>query len=110
LKKTFYPNAPAWSWGVSYSTENGVPKSKSRVEKISLHSMPLVESKVTLNARIDNIAQNIVNKGDKIYAIKYLFDGKTFEHFVFVNPATGKVNLKGNIFGLEFRVYTGKIE
>lgn len=50
---------------------------------------------------INTIATEYIQTGDQIYALKFIFEGKTHEYFIFCDSQTQHVVNYGNIFGLK---------
>lgn len=86
-------------WLMAYqSNEN------SQLEEISyvrLDIQPIRETKSELKKMAKTISEEYVHAGDEVYVINYVFNLQKHVHYVFINPTSKKVLLKGNIFGIE---------
>lgn len=98
VKKNFNDLIP-FSWSV-WSSEmiNNVPVGKT---KIHFSIGTLFESPNELKMMEKTIAEEYVCTGDEVYAIHFVVGLIKHIHYVFINPNTHKVLLKGNLFGLE---------
>ncbi len=96
VRKNFKDLVPlGWSMLIP-STQNEGDKSS-----ISYHVDSVRESKSELKSMINTISSDYVHTGDEVYVIEFVENLQKHEHFVFINPETKKVLLKGNIFGVE---------
>ena len=50
------------------------------------------------------IANEYIRPGDRIYLLRFVCDGKTFEQYVFIHPDTKEVVTQGNVFGFDIKV------
>ncbi len=57
--------------------------------------------KSEIKEMINTISEEYIHIGDEVFAIDYVIELQKFRHYVFINPTTKKVLLKGNIFGIE---------
>jgi hypothetical protein len=106
VRKNFKDLVPlGWSMMIP-SAQNEGDKSS-----ISYHIDFVRESKSELKAMIDTISRDHVNIGDEVYVIEFVENLQKHEHYVFINPNTKNILLKGNIFGVEIpRAHVAYIE
>ncbi|RNC66062.1 hypothetical protein [Proteiniphilum sp. X52] len=85
-------------WLMSYPDKNGHLKETSYVR---LDIQPIRETKSELKKMAKTISEEYIHPGDEVYMVSYVFNLQKHVHYIFINPTTKKVLLKGNIFGIE---------
>jgi hypothetical protein len=75
----------------------------SSAEFFTENPLPILGKK-TIRNMINTISEEYVHIGDEVYAIDYVVELQKHRHYIFVNPTTKKVLLKGNIFGIEIPI------
>ncbi|HBG39843.1 MAG TPA: hypothetical protein DDW85_00345 [Porphyromonadaceae bacterium] len=89
------------SWSISSHT---TPERKSVMSSIRFEVQLIHETPSELRKMRETIFKEYVNLNDEVYAIKYVINLQEHIHYVFINPHTKKVQLKGNIFGIEIPI------
>lgn len=60
--------------------------------------------KSRIKEMINTISEEYIHIGDEVFAIDYVVELQKRRHYIFINPTTKKVLLKGNIFGIEIPI------
>ena len=71
---------------------------------VRLDLQQIHESKSELKKMVKTISEEYVHVGDEVYQINYVFNLQKHVHYIFINPKSKKVLLKGNIFGIEIPI------
>lgn len=89
-------------WLMSYqSNEN---RQLEEMSYVRLDLQPIRETKSELKKMAKTISEEYVHVGDEVYQINYVFNLQKHVHYIFINPKSKKVLLKGNIFGIEIPI------
>ena len=99
LLKKNYSYGPLWAVGTSTRRENGKWESE-----IQLY--PATESEFSLfdemkKDAIETVSNEYARPGDKIYLLRFTYNLKTVEQYMFVHPDTKEVVTEGSIFELD---------
>ncbi|MDR3267198.1 MAG: hypothetical protein LBT24_06495 [Tannerella sp.] len=95
LKKNYDRSIPKWGTAISYQSNGGVNKLSIKLE----HEPGASFAKSQIKDLVNTVSNEFIHTGDKIYALKFVFEGKTHEYFIFIEPQTKKVVTFGNVFG-----------
>lgn len=97
LRKNFDSQMPKLIFNVS-NQKDGIKKESW----ITLEKDPMSDS-YKIKDVVNTLSTDYIQTGDKIYALKFILEGKTHEYFIFCNAQTQYVVTYGNIFGAELR-------
>lgn len=97
-RRNFGKEAAKWGYvrGMGDTSDKGFEYHvRLTIDAINDKDKPLADEFVS------TLINEYIQKGDEVYKIKFVYGPKTYEHYVFVNPKTHKVLLKGNMFGMD---------
>lgn len=89
-------------WITSY--RNNVGQQLGESSAVWMNMQPILEAKSELRSMAKTVSEEYINIGDEVYKINYVYKLQKHAHYVFINPETKKVLLKGNIFGIDIPV------
>lgn len=98
VRKNFDDLIPI-GWSISYQSDKNEQSEKTSC--VRLHIDSIRESKSELKKMIKTISEEYIQRGDEVYMVNYVFNLQRHFHYIFINPKSKKVLLKGNIFGIE---------
>lgn len=102
VKKNFDENIGiGWSTVFYRSNDDISENIPSSARFFTEHPLQILGKK-TIRNMINTISEEYIHIGDEIFAIDYVIELQKHRHYIFINPTTKKVLLKGNIFGFEF--------
>lgn len=89
-------------WLMSYQSNES--RLSEEMSCVRLDLQPIHETKSELKKMVKTISEEYVHIGDEVYQINYVFNLQKHVHYIFINPKSKKVLLKGNIFGIEIPI------
>lgn len=89
-------------WLTSYQFNENMLSEEMSCVRLDLQQIH--ESKSELKKMVKTISEEYVHVGDEVYQINYVFNLQKHVHYIFINPKSKKVLLKGNIFGIEIPI------
>ncbi|WP_186754193.1 hypothetical protein [Echinicola salinicaeni] len=98
VQKNFGPEAAKWGYtsGMGSTSDKGYEYHvKLTIDTFTNRDKPDIDE------FISTMSHEYIQKGDEVYKIKFVYGPKTYYHYVFVNPKSHKVLLKGNMFGMD---------
>lgn len=88
-----------FEWHITSSNNQQVKDSGISIVMFTIGSIR--ETKKELNMMMKTLSEEYIHVGDEVFSIVYVENLQKHTHYVFINPETKKVLLKGNIFAVE---------
>ena len=95
VRMNFAPQIPKW-----ISEYRSTIYGKKEENWVFLQKDPMANS-YNIKDIVNTIFNEFIHNGDKIYALKFVYEGKTYKYFIFCDSKTQRVVTYGNIFGLK---------
>lgn len=96
-------NLPPLEWATAFYSNKSEFDNNSSPSFIRFMNNSHAVSNLATKEIINSIEEGI-SIGDEIYEVVFAIKPEKYKHFIFINPVTKKVLLKGNIFGLKIPI------
>ena len=97
MKRNF-KNLPSWSYGTTSGRDSNGEVKYEKTTLILEWEFPALFNK---KEAIKTISNEYVHTGDKIYLLRFVYDLRTIEQYIFVHADTKEVVTEGNPFGFD---------
>lgn len=105
LVKKNLDHSPSW---IVSSGERIAKQDSDVIERYSKLEIQLLAKETISKKEKKEMAKTIANEyirpGDRIYLLRFVCDGKTFEQYVFIHPDTKEVVTQGDVFGFDIKM------
>ena len=101
LVKKNFKDLPLWAVGMVLPKRAYRDREGGFYEKMTLNPTDDFPAFIKKKEAIKTISNEYIHKGDKIYLLRFVYNLRTVEHYVFIHADTKEVVTEGNPFGFD---------